>query len=282
MGVKTSTLQALVAQGPLELLTTLETSPFVAVIGKIHIWDGAVPTTTTLPIGVNGDRVAFLSDSDGSGGTLTINTSGGQTINEGASPLVIGDLYPYARYIELLYAVRGGDPTWVVQSPSTAIGLSLLANGAANKVFGTDGTGKPVATNPVAGFGFSGDLSDEFSGTVPGSATVTAHILPIPAGTNKMIHIFGFYSTGLGGPPGSSIASTSFIGAAYRDSAGVLVTGSQTQFTSAPFPGPTPFFVGVTVLGNDVRITYLNPTGAPSALASVVNYAIHNAGISLP
>jgi hypothetical protein len=68
----------LVAQGPLELLTTLETSPFAAVVGKIHIWDGATPNVATLPIGVNGDRVGFLSDSDGPGSGLTINSSGGK------------------------------------------------------------------------------------------------------------------------------------------------------------------------------------------------------------
>jgi hypothetical protein len=53
--------------------------------------------------------------------------------------------------LEFVFATRGGDPAWVIQNPSTSVGLALLANGGANKIFGTDGSGKPIVTDPTSG-----------------------------------------------------------------------------------------------------------------------------------
>lgn len=105
----------------MELGGTVHDADFAAELNVINLWDGAGATVATLPVGKNGDRLAFLSDSDGPGGHLEVQASGGQVIEQdgtlGGNPnrLVFPDQYSQARYVELLFADRGGDPAWLVR-----------------------------------------------------------------------------------------------------------------------------------------------------------------------
>ena len=135
----------------LELKTTVEGATFTAEVGKIHVWATlGGPTTATLPVGSEGDRIGFLGDGSGGGATLVVNRAGSDTIaTPNAGSLTTFSLTSNSdpsrsTYVELLFATRGGTPSWIVQRSSAADELELFAGGA-SKVIGTSSAGEITA-----------------------------------------------------------------------------------------------------------------------------------------
>lgn len=123
---------------------------------------------------------------------------------------------------------------------------------------------------------YEGAVLDRQKKNIPAASTNEQHRITIPAGTNKLIPIRAS-SVGVSQVPGNSRpCAVQYIGAAYRDAAGVLkVEAPGLNALSPPFGATLSIYLQqMTVDGDDIVVIGTNDQKETGTLSTVFEYAI--------